>query len=201
MAPGEIFDFEESSAPQFISAKTDSTGLINSGLRTITRPTVVPVLHDLDISSLPTGTVSKFSLVISPNALDTVNIPVFAYRSGRPGPIVGITCAIHGNEVNGIPVIQRLFADIEGGLKADDATIGSKKIFKVDCGTIIGIPVVNVPGFLTSNRCFDDESKQDLNRLMPGYKNLYFAVLNANNIVASLMEQRLNNMHTQYSIK
>ncbi|KAL1889486.1 hypothetical protein Sste5346_008864 [Sporothrix stenoceras] len=41
----------------------------------------------------------------------------------------------------------------------------------IERGTVIGIPVVNVPGFLASIRCFDEDSKQDLNRLMPGKKD------------------------------
>ena len=31
----------------------------------------------------------------------------------KPGPTVGIAAAIHGNELNGIPVIQRLFREID----------------------------------------------------------------------------------------
>ncbi|KFY38370.1 hypothetical protein V495_06614 [Pseudogymnoascus sp. VKM F-4514 (FW-929)] len=133
----------------------------------------LPVFNSLDIEALPVDTVSKFFITIAPGALGTVDVPVYAYRSSKPGPVVGITCAIHGNEVNGIPVIQRLFSRIERQTthqqsNAQGTSEGRQESLTVDCGTIIGIPVVNVPGFVASMRYFDDDSKQDLNRLMPG---------------------------------
>ena len=30
----------------------------------------------------------------------------------KPGPVVGITAALHGNELNGIPLIHRLFTEL-----------------------------------------------------------------------------------------
>ena len=131
----------------------------------------LPVLDSLNIEALPVDTVSKFFITIAPGALGTVDVPVYAYRSSKPGPVVGITCAIHGNEVNGIPVIQRLFSRIERGTThkhRNTQETSEEESLRVDCGTIIGIPVVNVPGFVASMRFFDDDSKQDLNRLMPG---------------------------------
>lgn len=133
----------------------------------------LPVFKSLDIKILPFDAVSKFFINITPCAIGSVDVPVYAYRSSKPGPVVGITCAIHGNEVNGIPVIQRLFSRIERGTThrhcdAQEISEDGEESLEVNCGTIIGIPVVNVPGFLASMRCFDDESKQDLNRLMPG---------------------------------
>lgn len=121
-----------------------------------------PVYKNLDPSTLPEGKVVKFDLVLTANALETVKVPVLAYRSRKAGPTVGITCAIHGNEINGIPVIQKLFEDIDNNS------------LELLSGTVIGVPVVNVPGFLASIRQFDDESKQDLNRLMPGYDISFF---------------------------
>ncbi|KFY87330.1 hypothetical protein V500_07028 [Pseudogymnoascus sp. VKM F-4518 (FW-2643)] len=133
----------------------------------------LPVFNSLNIEALPVDTVSKFFITIAPGALGTVDVPVYAYRSSKPGPVVGITCAIHGNEVNGIPVIQRLFSRIERGTthkhrNTQETSEDGQESLRVDCGTIIGIPVVNVPGFVASMRFFDDDSKQDLNRLMPG---------------------------------
>ncbi|OBT51472.1 hypothetical protein VE04_08318 [Pseudogymnoascus sp. 24MN13] len=133
----------------------------------------LPVFNSLNIEALPVDTVSKFFITIAPGVLSTIDVPVYAYRSSKPGPVVGITCAIHGNEVNGIPVIQRLFSSIERGTthkhrNTQETSEDRQESLRVDCGTIIGIPVVNVPGFVASMRCFDEESKQDLNRLMPG---------------------------------
>lgn len=125
----------------------------------------------LDISAIPTDTICRFQLGLTSTALGSVDIPIFAFRSKNPGPTVGITCAVHGNEVNGIPVVQQLFRDMtaeaSSGYGASHST--ASESFRVERGTVIGIPVVNVPGFLASIRCFDEDSKQDLNRLMPGY--------------------------------
>jgi hypothetical protein len=130
----------------------------------------LPTLAALDISQLPTDKVSKFYLSLTSNALGTFDVPVFVFRSKIKGPTVGITSAIHGNEVNGIQVIQQLFRDIESGLDSRRSAGNWPDDLHIDSGIIIGIPVLNVPGFLSSIRCFDEESKQDLNRLMPGYR-------------------------------
>ncbi|EPZ32313.1 Succinylglutamate desuccinylase/aspartoacylase [Rozella allomycis CSF55] len=66
-------------------------------------------------------------------------------------PTLGLTAAVHGNELNGVFCIHRLMAEI-------------------DCenlnGTIVAIPCVNVPGYLAYTREFID--KRDLNREFPG---------------------------------
>lgn len=64
-----------------------------------------------------------------------------------------MTAALHGNELNGIPLIHRLFSQ-ELQLSALH-------------GTVVAVPVTNVPGYLSGVRTFNDGV--DLNRLMPGY--------------------------------
>ncbi|CAK7207586.1 hypothetical protein SEUCBS139899_010396 [Sporothrix eucalyptigena] len=133
----------------------------------------VTKISSLDVTAIPTDTACRYQLSLTSTALGSVDIPIFAYRSKNPGPTVGITCAIHGNEVNGIPVIQQLFRDMEGNVSNEHAAshLPAPERLHVERGTIIGIPVANVPGFLASIRCFDEDSKQDLNRLMPGKKD------------------------------
>jgi len=75
-------------------------------------------------------------------------------KGATEGKTIGITAAVHGNELNGISVIQRLFSQID---------------VKQLQGTIVGIPVVNVPSFLKKQRRFIDG--KDLNRIMPGNAN------------------------------
>src|SRR5690606_7085540 len=69
----------------------------------------------------------------------------------KAGITLGLTAALHGNELNGIPVIQRLFREID-----------VKKLK----GNIIGIPVLNVPSLVRKKRRFIDGT--DLNHIMPG---------------------------------
>lgn len=80
-----------------------------------------------------------------------IRIPVMVARGTQDFPVLGLTAAVHGNELNGIPVIQRLFSAID------------PKQLK---GTIIAVPVVNVPSFIRGKRRFNDGV--DLNHIMPG---------------------------------
>ncbi|MGB1120770.1 MAG: peptidase M14, partial [Saprospiraceae bacterium] len=69
-------------------------------------------------------------------------------------PILGITAAVHGNELNGISVIQRLFSEIN--------------VEELN-GVIVAVPVMNMPSFLRKKRRFNDGV--DLNHIMPGKAN------------------------------
>jgi predicted deacylase len=80
-----------------------------------------------------------------------IHLPILVARGHEEGPVLGLTAAIHGNELNGIPVIQRLFKEL--------------KIEQLR-GTIVGVPVVNIPSLLRHRRRFIDGT--DLNHIMPG---------------------------------
>ncbi|MCA9636093.1 MAG: succinylglutamate desuccinylase/aspartoacylase family protein [Myxococcales bacterium] len=80
-----------------------------------------------------------------------IRVPVIVARGAYPGPTVGITAAVHGNELNGIRIIHRLFADLDPDQMR---------------GTVVAVPVVNVPGFARNTRAFADGV--DINRVMPG---------------------------------
>lgn len=83
-----------------------------------------------------------------------ISVPVLVARGVKKGPILGITCALHGNEINGIPLIHRLFEDLN---------------VNTIIGTIIALPICNPPGYNSNQRKFNDGV--DLNRLFPGKKN------------------------------
>lgn len=83
----------------------------------------------------------------------SVKIPVIIERSKNPGPTILITAALHGDEINGVEIVRQLIA---------------RKLNKPKRGTIICIPILNVFGFLSSNRFFPDG--RDLNRVFPGTK-------------------------------
>lgn len=112
----------------------------------------VPVIHQLNLSELQRGSAYRFLLHIVTDGMSMpIYVPVLIAVGKRPGPVLGLTAAIHGNELNGIPVIQRLFKE----LKLDDLR-----------GTIIGVPVTNVPAYLRRTRRFLDGV--DINHIMPG---------------------------------
>jgi len=82
---------------------------------------------------------------------DQIQMPLRVIRSKQAGPIVFITAAIHGDEINGTGIIHDfLFGDEVNLLK----------------GSLILVPVVNVFGFETHERYLPD--RRDLNRSFPG---------------------------------
>ncbi len=80
-----------------------------------------------------------------------VRLPVIVIRGRRSGPVFGITAALHGNELNGIPVVHRL------------VTTTDPRALR---GTVVVIPALNLPGLLQRSRTFSDGI--DLNHIMPG---------------------------------
>ena len=112
----------------------------------------IPHIDMLDISLTPKGETRYYWLkLISDGFGSPINVPVIVSRGVEDGPILGVTAAVHGNELNGIPVIQRLFNEVD----AEELR-----------GTLVGIPVVNIPAFIRKKRRFNDGV--DLNHIMPG---------------------------------
>jgi len=110
-----------------------------------------------------------------------LQVPVLVARGKRPGPVFGLTAALHGNELNGIPVIHRLFD-------------------KLDCntlrGTVVAVVAVNVPGILLHQREFADGT--DLNHIFPGRPNGNVAEVYAYRFVDRIIRRfdRLIDLHT-----
>ena len=72
----------------------------------------IPMISELSIDLVPPGHIRCFWLQLVTDGMGLpVRIPVMVARGMQPGDIVGLTAAVHGNELNGIPVIQRLFKD------------------------------------------------------------------------------------------
>ncbi len=80
-----------------------------------------------------------------------VSTPVLVVNGARPGPVLCLTAAIHGDELNGIEMVRRVMHDMVPEKLA---------------GTIIGVPIVNVQGFRRGSRYLPD--RRDLNRYFPG---------------------------------
>lgn len=112
-----------------------------------------PIVESLELDGLAPDKLHRFRVVMTENATGNETlIPVMVMRARRPDPIVGFTAAVHGNELNGIPVIHRLMQTL--------ATTGLER------GTVVAVPIVNIPGYLRQQREFEDGV--DLNRVMPG---------------------------------
>jgi len=69
----------------------------------------------------------------------------------KPGPVLLVCAAIHGDELNGIEICRRLIQLIDP---------------KELTGTLLVVPVVNMFGFIQQTRYLPD--RRDLNRCFPG---------------------------------
>jgi len=115
----------------------------------------IETINELNLDRVPNNCISRYWLEIVEDGMGVpIKIPVIVAKGNETGKVVGLTAAVHGNELNGIPVIQRLFNEID--------------ISKLK-GTIVGIPVLNVPSYLRKKRRFLDGV--DLNHIMPGKKD------------------------------
>ena len=83
-----------------------------------------------------------------------ITIPVEVIRGKENGPVMFVSGAIHGDEINGVETIKRL--------------LSRKKILSSIKGTLVAVPVVNVFGFNRNVRYLPD--RRDLNRTFPGSK-------------------------------
>lgn len=115
----------------------------------------VHVAERLELESLPKGQISRLLVSLTHDGLARpVQVPVLVARGSKSGPVFGITAAVHGNELNGIPVIHGLFE------KLNAHTLR---------GCIVAVLVSNIPGYLMQQRRFEDDF--DLNLIMPGREN------------------------------
>ena len=71
-------------------------------------------------------------------------IPITVLRGEKPGPVVLITAAIHGDELNGIEIVRQLIYNFDMTELA---------------GTLICVPVVNIYGFQNTS-CYLHEQKR-----------------------------------------
>jgi len=80
-----------------------------------------------------------------------MTMPVEIIRGLEDGPIMFVSAAMHGDEINGVEIARRLL---------------SQKILKKIKGTLIVVPVINVFGYNSRSRYLPD--RRDLNRSFPG---------------------------------
>jgi predicted deacylase len=80
-----------------------------------------------------------------------MGLPVHVVHGRKDGPVIFISAAIHGDELNGVEIIRRVLAT---------------KLLDRMAGTLLAIPVVNAYGLSQHSRYLPD--RRDLNRSFPG---------------------------------
>lgn len=81
----------------------------------------------------------------------SLSMPVKVVCGRRRGPVLFVSAAVHGDELNGVEIIRRLLR---------------RKTLRALRGTLLAVPIVNVHGFLDQSRYLPD--RRDLNRSFPG---------------------------------
>ena len=118
----------------------------------------VPVINKLDVTTLPRGKLTRYWFkAAETDDAQWLYVPVIVARGEQDGKRLLLDSSIHGDELNGIRVVQLVMAGLD--------------LTKLN-GTAIGIPGLNVSGKRIVNRemylATDGGSLVDLNRIMPG---------------------------------
>jgi len=98
------------------------------------------------------GEIRNIDLQVSESFISSaVHIPLQVRRGEASGPVLFVTAALHGDEINGTGAIRQLILEPDLEIKK---------------GTLILVPVLNVLGFERHSRYLPD--RRDLNRSFPG---------------------------------
>ncbi len=101
-----------------------------------------------------------------------IHMPVHVTCGNEAGPILFVSAAVHGDEINGLEIIRRLR--------------NSKSVKRLK-GTLVTVPVVNVYGFINKTRYLPD--RRDLNRFFPGSEGGSMASKLANTFLTNISQQ------------
>lgn len=143
---------------------------------------VAELVDTIDVERYERGATHRVALRLVEDRLgNPVHVPVMILRGANPGPVFGVTAAVHGDELNGIRIIQQLAQRI------DLAAL---------TGTLVVCPVVNVPAFLQGQRLMREGF--DLNRIMPGRPDGNIAQVYAHRLMTRLLQHLdyLVDLHT-----
>jgi hypothetical protein len=106
-----------------------------------------------DGGSVHPGETAHIRYTVSETYLgDPVRMPVTVINGAEAGPTCFLSAAVHGDELNGVAAVREIAHEWDH----DDVS-----------GTIVCLPVVNVPGFIAQHRYLPVYDR-DLNRAFPG---------------------------------
>lgn len=112
-------------------------------------------IDDWNGQSIGPGEAKDVTLAISESYSSmTVHVPIHIRRGAEEGPVVFVTAALHGDEINGTGAVRQLIQD------------ESLQLLK---GALILVPVLNLLAFDRHSRYLPD--RRDLNRSFPGSRN------------------------------
>lgn len=102
--------------------------------------------------AVPAGSRLEFSVLVARSPIQSpIELPITVVHGARPGPRVFLTAAVHGDELNGLPIIWRTMRRLQ------PATLR---------GSVVAAPVANGFAVAAQSRYLPD--RRDLNRAFPG---------------------------------
>lgn len=102
--------------------------------------------------AIAAGTRQTVNLTVADLTIGTpVQLPVIVHRGAKPGPVMFLSAAMHGDEINSVEIVRRVL---------------KLPALSELAGTLLAVPVVNVLAFLHQSRYLPD--RRDLNRSFPG---------------------------------
>ena len=129
-------------------------------------------------TTIQPGERKRFSLQIAKLPSDDwISMPLEVINGPRSGPTIWLSGAIHGDEIMGVEIVRRVLRQIETDRLR---------------GCLIGVPIVNVFGFVDQSRNLPD--RRDLNRCFPGSANGSLASRLANRFMKEIVS------HCSYGI-
>lgn len=110
-----------------------------------------------------------------------MHIPIEVVRGSERGPVLFITAALHGDEINGVEIVRRLLRH---------------SVLRHMMGTLIAVPIVNVFGFNERSRYLPD--RRDLNRCFPGSERGSMGAQMANRLMQEIVAKSTHgiDLHT-----
>lgn len=127
----------------------------------------------IDGVSVPPGSRETIQLDVAQLYTHTpINMPVHVVHGRREGPVLCLSAAVHGDEINGIEIIRRVLA------------LPQLRRMR---GTLLAVPIVNVYGVLAQTRYLPD--RRDLNRSFPGSPSGSLAARLASLFVSQVLER------------
>ena len=107
----------------------------------------------IDNVSIGIGEKQTLKLIVGRTPSDNqITITTHVYRSPNPGPTMLLLGGVHGDEINGIEIVNQLVMEDE--------------FEQLNHGSVIAIPLLNVFGFNNFTR--DVPDGKDVNRSFPG---------------------------------
>jgi len=123
------------------------------------KDTKIRAVQDIEVLNVEMLPIGQHMFYLKAGWLKTgqqIRIPVMVMKGSMSGKKLMLTASVHGDELNGIRVIHKVFDQV------DQNTL---------TGTLIAVPGVNQSGLETGSRYFSSTTKtgrDDLNRLFPG---------------------------------